>query len=66
MNANEWPVKPCAVITMLKQETLISIGFTGMLAADVAILSQVQLVHQSQFLILLWLSLHERLSILLR
>jgi hypothetical protein len=34
-----WPVKPCAVKTFTKQEILISIGFTGMLATDQIILS---------------------------
>ncbi len=34
MQLNVWPVKPCAVITIAKHETLISIGFTGMLATE--------------------------------
>ena len=36
---NVWPVKPCAVITLAKQETLFTIGFTGMLSTDQIILS---------------------------
>jgi len=32
MAYNALPVKPCAVMTLDKQKTLISIGFTGLLA----------------------------------
>ncbi len=36
---NALPVKPSAVATFTKQKTLVSIGFTGMLATDRIILS---------------------------
>jgi hypothetical protein len=39
-----WPVEPSAVITISNQETLISIGFTGMLATDRIILSLEELL----------------------